>query len=381
MRTKTFLMLLALSVLLVNPALAQGNLLSYGDNVVGTLSAGAPLGFYTFNGAAGDLVSIQVIGITPDLDPAISLNGPTQQQLASNDNDPASPGTTDARVTLSLPQDGIYTVLVSSVSGVNGDFLLRLSGQQPVPATGLSDAPLDVSIAPGQPPQIFSFEANPAAPITLTVSSSTPGFSFRVVVRDPSGQTIALLTASTLVGLNLPPGSGTYTAEIAPLDPNVAGQVSVSTGAAAVAPPPPAATQEAAPPPAEIDAASQVCQVGTGTTPVNVRSGPNTDYAVIGQIQPGQRLNVSGVSGTWFQVVLPDGRPGWVRRDVVVPFGPCDSVPQVDTAGIQPPGPAQTEEAGPGQLPTATFTPDPGQQAIQATPTYTYTPPAQQQQP
>jgi hypothetical protein len=68
-----------------------------------------------------------------------------------------------------------------------------------------------------------------------------------------------------------------------------------------------------------------------------------------------------------------------VRRDVVVPFGPCDSVPQVNPAGIQPPGPAQTEEAGPDQLPTSTFTPAPGQQAIQATQTFTFTPPAQQQ--
>ena len=56
---------------------AQGGQLNYGDNVVATLPATNPLAFYSFTGTGGDQVSVQVIGITPGLDPAVSLNGPT----------------------------------------------------------------------------------------------------------------------------------------------------------------------------------------------------------------------------------------------------------------------------------------------------------------
>ncbi len=365
------LLLIGLLILVSGvPVFAQGNL-NYGDNVVGTISATSPLVFYTFSGTTGDLVTIQVIGITPGLDPAASLNSPTQQQLANNDNDPTSAGSTDARITYTLPQTGIYTVLVSSVTGANGDFLIRLSGQQPAPATALADAPLDVAVIAGQQPQVFSFEGDPANPLTLTVSSSTEGFRFRVVVRDPNGETVALLTGSTLVGLNLPAGSGTYTVEISPLDPNTGGQITVSVGATAAAPAqavqPPVATEEASAPPDQDTTGGTVCEVGAqGSTAVNVRSGPGTDFDAIAQIVPGSRLEVTGYYTTWYQVAVPGIGPGWVRQDVVVQFGPCDVVPAVDAPdNIAPP--VQTEEAAPDG-------------PVEATPTYTSTAPADQQQ-
>ena len=64
MRLRVVLLLL-LVLAIAGPALAQGGVLTYGDNTIGTLSANAPLAFYTFSGSAGDVVTIQVIGITP----------------------------------------------------------------------------------------------------------------------------------------------------------------------------------------------------------------------------------------------------------------------------------------------------------------------------
>lgn len=390
MRIRLILAGLFIVFLIGVPVFAQGNLLNYGSSIVGTLSANNPLAFYTFSGAAGDLVTVQVIGITAGLDPAVSLNSPTQQQLANNDNDPTAAGSTDARISYSLSQNGIYSILVSSVSAVNGDFLIRLSGQQPVPATVLTDVPQDVPVVAGQP-QIFSFEADPANPLTLTVSAGTSVFQFRVIVRDPNGEIVALLTSSTQIGLNLPAGSGTYTVEITAVDPNIGGQVTVSVGTTAAAPAPvvqpPVATEEVSAPPVQDTTAGDVCEVGAqGSSAVNVRSGPGTDFGAIAQIQPGSRLEVTGYYTTWYQVAVPGIGPGWVRQDVVVQFGPCDTIPQVEAPqGIQPP--VQTEEVAPdGPVEaTPTYTPTATtaqQEQTGPTATYTYTPTtaAQEQQ-
>ncbi|MBZ0302518.1 MAG: pre-peptidase C-terminal domain-containing protein, partial [Anaerolineae bacterium] len=294
MKARIMIALVFFLALLGGAVLAQGGALNYGDNVVGTLSATSPLAFYTFSGTAGDRVTIEVIGITPGLDPAASLNSPTQQQLANNDNDPTEPGSTDALIIHNLPQNGIYTILVNSVSGVSGDYLIRLNGQAVMPTTGLTDSPVDAPVGSGAPPQVFSFNANPAAPTSLTISATTPGFGFQAVVRDANGQIVALLTGDTQVSLTLPASTGTYTVEVTPTDPNTTGQVQISLGqVAAAAPPPPAQTPEVAAPPAQQEpVTSETCVArAPGPQSVNVRNGPGTDFNIIGQIQPGSMVD------------------------------------------------------------------------------------------
>ena len=46
---------------------------------------------------------------------------------------------------------------------------------------------------------------------------------------------------------------------------------------------------------------------------VNVRSGPGTDYAKIGSVDKGDKLIVIKVTGDWRQVILADGKPGWIN--------------------------------------------------------------------
>ena len=392
---RKIVLLLVLSLLFVGPVLGQGAL-TYGSNTLGSLSATAPLAFFTFSGTAGDQVTVEVIGITPGLDPAVSLNSPTQQQLANNDNDPAIPGTTDARVSLSLPQTGVFTILVSSATGTPGDFLLRLAGQAPPPTTNLSDdAPSEASVAPDSV-QLFSFSADPAQVITLNVTTATPGFGFRTTVKDADGEIVALVTGSDLVAVSLPfaPGTSEYTAEVTPLDPNVPGQVSIFLGgppaAAAPANPPQATVAPTVPPPAETEEAAPAAAIeGCGVSPsqgtVNIRSGPGTDFGVIAQFQPSEVLEVTGVDGDWYQVNVPNVGLGFVSATVVFTTGDCSNVPVVD--GGDPPPPVQTEEptAPPDQpvqaTPTATPSATAAQQQQQQQPTATYTPTTQQQQP
>ncbi|MAS36860.1 MAG: hypothetical protein CL610_22845 [Anaerolineaceae bacterium] len=357
---------------------AQGGQLNYGDNVVATLPATNPLAFYSFTGTGGDQVSVQVIGITPGLDPAVSLNGPTQQQLASNDNDPNAPGTTDARIAVNLPQDGVYTVLVSSVSGLPGDFLIRLNGQQPAAGQPVSDTPTSADVAGGGA-QLFSIEANPSAPSVLTVSSDLPDFEFRVVVRDANGAMIALLVGSGQTIMTLPAGTGTYLVEVTAVDPAASGQVSVSVSDALPASAPTAAPPVEATPTStatSVDSGpSDVCEVSAlGSDAVNVRSGPGTNFDTIAQLLPGTRFTAAGIYNTWYLVNIPTGGQGWIRRDVVATFGPCDTLPPV-----APPAETSSTATAPadGVTATPTMTPTPPQD--QPTPTAT-SPTAQQQQ-
>ncbi len=71
---------------------------------------------------------------------------------------------------------------------------------------------------------------------------------------------------------------------------------------------------------------------------VNIRSGPGTNYPVLGVLPPNQPLQVVGRNdaGTWWQVPLPGGSRGWVAALVVEPLGPV-SVPVAQAPPPPPP--------------------------------------------
>ncbi len=67
--------------------------------------------FYPFQGAAGQLVQIRVIGLPEGgLDPVVTLIAPDGRPLADADD---SDGTLNPRLIVELPQDGTYTVRVN----------------------------------------------------------------------------------------------------------------------------------------------------------------------------------------------------------------------------------------------------------------------------
>ena len=84
-------------------------------------------------------------------------------------------------------------------------------------------------------------------------------------------------------------------------------------------------------------------------TIVNIRSGPDTAYPVVGTLLPDSPLPVIGQNetGTWWQVRQEDGTPGWVSNSVVeasdvtgVPIVAAPPSPQATTAPTAAP-PAQ----------------------------------------
>lgn len=78
---------------------------------------------------------------------------------------------------------------------------------------------------------------------------------------------------------------------------------------------PGAATPPAAPPPqapAFEDLSDQLATASPKSGVLNVRSGPGTSFAVVGQVQASRSYPALGKQSDWIKITLPDGREGWI---------------------------------------------------------------------
>jgi uncharacterized protein YraI len=65
---------------------------------------------------------------------------------------------------------------------------------------------------------------------------------------------------------------------------------------------------------------------------VNVRSGPDTQYEIIGQLAEGDVVLVTGRDGAasrWLRVQLPDGQIGWVPNFVLIFDADINALPEI----------------------------------------------------
>jgi hypothetical protein len=119
----------------VNGALGQGD---------GTLGSGEFLDSYTLAGRAGQRV--EILMNSSAIDPYILVEGPGVQ--AFNDDDVES-GTTNARLVLTLPETGAYTVHATSYApGETGAYQLTVRDGGNLPVTGPAQGFADLSGAP-----------------------------------------------------------------------------------------------------------------------------------------------------------------------------------------------------------------------------------------
>ena len=84
---------------------------------------------------------------------------------------------------------------------------------------------------------------------------------------------------------------------------------------------------------------------------LNVRSGPDTVYSIIGSLSKGDLLDILGqaYSCAWLKIKMPNGSEGWVSSDLVEYEIPCSDIP----AAAIPPTPIPQPTA----LPTNTDAP------------------------
>lgn len=91
--------------------------------------------------------------------------------------------------------------------------------------------------------------------------------------------------------------------------------------------------------------------VQAGDSNINLRSGPGTDYEVVGVLASGGSLEVVGrnADSSWWQVSAPEGLV-WVAARVVIANNIDDSIPVVES----PPPPILTESPQPAGEPATT---------------------------
>jgi hypothetical protein len=124
--------------------------------------------------------------------------------------------------------------------------------------------------------------------------------------------------------------------------------------------PEPTATPTATPEPTATPTETPLAQPQAVTSSaINVRSGPGTAFAVVGQLQPNRPVDILGSNAdrTWWQVLLPNGNEGWVAASVVDVTGPVDgvaSVTNIPTAPPRPTAPPQATTAPATQAPVQT---------------------------
>lgn len=377
---KRLLFVLIFFMLAISTASAQG-IITYGTATVSTLSAENPIAIFTFQGAEDDQVTIQAIAITPGLNLSVTLQSGAEI-LATNDNDPYTAGATDARVDARLPAANAYLILVSSVGGQTGDYLLKLTGQAQAAKTVVTGSPADINVLAGTT-TYYSFTADPVTSTTASLSTTTPNFEFVAILRNDAGQVVSASTG-TAATMTVPAGDGTYEIAISSPSSTAEGVVNVvlALGDAPVASPPdqpaptqpapdPLVTEEVQPPPAD-----GACVVST-TGGVNIRQGPGTEYNIVGQMTPGQNYTVTGIYQGWYTIDVPGLGTGWVAGSVVQTGGNCANVPPASPPAnnnVQQPTATYTQPAQNNQ-PTATYTPSytPTTANVQQ-PTATYTP-------
>jgi hypothetical protein len=91
---------------------------------------------------------------------------------------------------------------------------------------------------------------------------------------------------------------------------------------------------------------------------LNVRSGPGTNFGIIGQARNGERYDVTGknAAGNWYQINF-NGQTGWVAGQYVVVEGDANTI---QVAGNIPAPPVQpTRPPAPTPVPQPTAPPPP----------------------
>jgi uncharacterized protein YgiM (DUF1202 family) len=282
--------------------------------------------------------------------------------------------TVPASVTLALPEVQTVTLPVSVTLGIIPDSEVSIELAEPPTAlatpeeTPTPEATVEITeTVAASPTVVATVEATATvapdlAGLTLfdaaIIEGATanlrggPGTNFDIVGQAPAGQAVQIVAVSAdNQWYLLADGAWVATFLIAQQPagvPVVTDAILAQVTGGGAATPTPAATQEVTP--ATTAAVTPTLAVTTPTTPTvttdaNLRSGPGTEFNVLGGTVTGQALNIVGrnADGTWFR--LDNG--GWVFGELVANAPALDTVPVLNNDGtpvepVEPAAPAAT---------------------------------------
>jgi hypothetical protein len=362
--------------------------ITIGENKTGNVTdpaAGVP---YSLSVAAPQSIIIQVLAISQGFAPSFRVIDPGGIFVL----DAANPGAqTIAQGSPNLSSPGSYTIEVFSANNTTGQFLISVQPGAPLapPTALIPGQPVDGSVSSQTTRQAFSFSGLADDGLLLFVRGEAADTGLVVALRDAdTGETLALSSASIGdVSYRILSDERNYLLEVTygggsapePFSVCLATASGTATcpdaaSAQAVLQPtaiPPVETVEvaptqiptSAPPPTTgpvlIDPTGP-CQVASARgQSINVRSGPGTNFNIVGQLSPNGTGLVLGrlPDNSWFQVNV-NGVLGWVSATVVILGGNCAGVSVV----ILPTAtytytPTNTTTTEPTFTPTPTLTP------------------------
>lgn len=351
--------------------------IAVGQNAPGELNSEVSGNEYALTSTGGETVNIQVLALSGGLIPRFQVYNPSGVAILDMGN-PGGSNILSGSATLA--DAGTYVIAVQGENGTTGQFVLSLQpGTPPPPAEDLVPAqPVTSTVGGTTPVRIYRFSTSPGGTTTLSVLSQMSGAGMLVSLYDETaGRTIAT-SDDSLGGVtyHLLSAQRAYRVEVRSGDAAgitaytiCLGCAGATSGTSPVAP----TAAPALPTETPLGPQTVACTVvSTAGETVNVRSGPDTRYAIIGGLPVGQAFPVTGQYSfgnfTWYQVDASNGRVGWVSAGVTRLEGDCSLVPNVPpptnaqlaptAIPNNPPPPVQTEEPSGGNPPPPQGTPD-----------------------
>lgn len=200
----------------------------------GTLSEATPRQVWTYQGHAGETVTINAIDpsltdpLQLNLDMAVRVSGPTGAEIAYNDDQLGLDlfGAYDAQIAdLVLPADGVYTVAVEWVQG-GGAYLLSVRSDQWAAVGADNVIRVAGALIDAAPVERWAFAGSEGDVITLTMITQSGDLDPALELLGPDGARLAYNddTTDAAMGVNAQisrvrlPATGTYIVEASRFD-------------------------------------------------------------------------------------------------------------------------------------------------------------------
>ena len=213
-----------------------GSEIAIGDTVNGTLSGGSLTASYTFQGEAGQIVTITAT--SEDFDSYLRLLDSSATELITDDD---SAGNLDSRIAFyALPSSDTYTIVVESFDSAGGSYSLSLSAAEvePIEYTQTINGELTES----QSSAGYRFSGAAGDVITITLRSSAFD-AYLSLNQGGSGSSYALITdddsaggSDARIGPYTLPATGEYIITVSSYDSTVTGAYTLELNRAVLSP-------------------------------------------------------------------------------------------------------------------------------------------------
>ena len=173
--------------------------LALGVPVQGALSEESPFQTWTYEGTAGETVTISAVDLTRTdaftlgLDMALRLTAPDGSLVAENDDQLGDDlfGVYDAQISsVALPQTGTYTVTVEWAQG-SGTYTLGISAVQPLEPSAEGVTNIDGRLQDVFPVQRWAFTGREGEVLTFTMTTESGTLDPVLTILKPDGSLLA----------------------------------------------------------------------------------------------------------------------------------------------------------------------------------------------